>query len=204
MSAGYAYLLGVDVLAGRSVIGYADAEEETDQASPALRPFSVTSVPTALVGHTLKSEIPEVSDAAWTKFALAMKTASPSAISDTGAYGMFQLKPRRLADLGLMKNLVNVKGKWTGDWVEPLTEKVFLASPPAQYRAFGASMRRYVDGLRDRTIPRPEGGRPEGATLSGILAVLHRCGPSGLKTWNDVNDRFPDTVALYQKANGIF
>ena len=65
-------------------------------------------------------------------------------------------------------------------------------------------MRRYVDGLRDGSVAKPKGGWPVGMTLSGALAVLQRCGPSGLVTWNDAGKRFPATVTLYERANGIF
>ncbi len=187
---------------------------------PALRPFfvdddevpvPVESAPASapVPSRALKSEIPGVSDEAWTTFAKALKTASPSAVSASNAFGMFELKPRRLEDLGLVTNTTCTRSPtgrmvWVGEFVPPMTLKSFLGSPKLQYRAFAASMKNYVDRLRNGSIPRPDGGKPDGMTLSGALAILHRCGPSGLKTWNDESKRFEDTKALYENANGVF
>lgn len=197
--------------------------EAADQASvpavpdlgPALQPVAAPAdAPPVVVAparphRVLKSELDGVSDEAWTDFALALKTASIGAVSASNAYGMFEFKPRRLADLGLIRNVFKTRGPtkrmvWIGEWIAPMTEAKFLGSPTEQYKALASSMRDYVKRLRDGSIPKPDGGRPQGMTLSGALAVLHRCGPSGLKTWNDAAARFPETNALYQKANGIF
>jgi len=168
-----------------------------------------TVQPVARAHRVLKSELEGVSDEAWTDFALALKTAQIGAVSASNAYGMFELKPRRLADLGLIRNVFNTRGPtnrmvWVGEWVPPMTQKKFLSSPTEQYKAMAKSMNDYVARLRSGSIPRPDGGKPQGMSLSGALAILHRCGPSGLKTWNDEPNRFPETAALYQKANGIF
>lgn len=159
---------------------------------------------------TVPTELPGLaSDAAWTRFARAVQSASPGAVSPSNALGMFEMKPRRLADLGLMATSSQVRtpsGRmvWVGDFVAPMTKDKFLRDSGAQYRAFADSMRAYVAGMKDGSVPTPDGGRPKGMTLSGALAILHRCGPSGLKTWNDEEKRFSDTVALYERANGIF
>lgn len=157
----------------------------------------------------LPSEIPNVSDEAWTCFVFAMKTAQPGAISASNALGMFELKARRLADLGLVKDIKRARSPlgrlmWVGEFVPPLTQRDFLSKSAVQYRTFVDSMRLYIDGLCNGTIVKPEGGFPAGMTLSGALAVLHRGGPNGLKGWNDEDDRFEDTVALFERANGIF
>ena len=160
----------------------------------------------------LPSPISGVSNEAWTDFAIAMRTAQMGSVSASNALGGFEMKPRRLADLGLFKNIrcarSNVNGKdrmvWIGDPVPPLTLEVFLSDPKLQYAAFSKSMERYVKGLRDGSISKPEGGALTGTTLSGILAVLHRAGPNGLKRWNDEDDRFDETKDLFSKTNGIF
>jgi len=163
----------------------------------------------------VKSELPKVSDEAWTRFALAMKTAAVGAVSKSNALGMYELKPRRLADLDLVMNLSTMrtaptadcpKGRviWIGDFVPPLSAKMFLTDPNLQYVTFVKSMKNYVDGLRSGTIPKPEGGKPAGASLSGVLAILHRAGPKGLAKWNDESSRFEDTENLYTATNGIF
>ncbi len=183
--------------------------EVEDEERRALRPFEASDPPATSLGCVLPTEIRGVPDAAWTRFVLALKTAQPGAVSASNAYGMFEMKPRRLADLGLMKNLRKTRLPppvdrliWVGEFVPPLTQKKFLADLSAQYRALSDSVRKYVEGLRDGTIPRLQ-DPPGEMTLSGALAVLHRSGPRGLRTWEEA-ERFGDTVAVYERANGIF
>lgn len=229
---GHAYLDGVDALSilrplvseelvdedaatacdeVRQVADRAVAEVEAGAGNApvpsALKPFAAeeSAAPGATApSRLLASEISGVSDEAWTRFAMAMRTAAPSAVSASNALGMFEMKPRRLADLGLVTNVSCTRSPtgrmvWVGEFVRPLTSKAFLGSPKIQYAVFAASMRQYADSLRAAAD-----SWPDGATLSGLLAVLHRCGPGGLKNWGDADKRFPDTVALFEKANGIF
>lgn len=196
------YLHGIDVLVGAHVAPL-DAEMEVVAQNV------IAEIETPRLERVLASQIPGVPDEAWTEFALAMKTAAPGSISSSNAFGMFEMKPRRLADLGLMRNIVSARSSsgrmaWKGDWTPPLTEKKFLASAADQYEAFGASMRKYIEGLEDGSVPQPESGVPADVTLSGALAILHRCGPQGLVRWTDEGSRFPETIALVQVANGIF
>lgn len=216
-----AYLQGLAAIVGQRVsvpqqmrsLPNADGGRTVDGGGPPLAmeeplPAESVEVPAVPSSRYLESELDGVDDEAWTEFVLAMKTQEPSAVSASNEYGMFALKPRRLADLGLVKNLSNARsGKrmvWVGDWVPPLTEKLFLATPRLQYKAFAASMQRYATGIADGSITMPDGGRPEDMTLSGALAILHRAGPSGLKTWGDEAKRFPATIDLYAKVNGTF
>ena len=206
-----AYLHGIDVLAGL----HSETADETEVvAQTVLREIAAVSAPpypraTAL-GKTLPSQIPGVSDEAWTEFALGMKTTAQDAVSSSNAFGMFEMRPRRLEDLGLMRNVVPVNSRkkgamaWIGEWVPPLTEKRFLGSAIEQYDAFGRSMRSYLEGLDQGVVPQPDTGLPADMTVSGALAILHRCGPSGLVKWIDEETRLPNTVALYQAVNGIF
>lgn len=192
-----------------AVADRAVAEIEKGQA---LRPFDdggegegATSVSTSL----LASPIRGVSDKAWTRFVSCMRTAEPRAISASNALGAWEMKPRRLSDLGRMKELSSVRSPsgrmaWTGEWVPPLTTDAFLSDQKEQYRTFSESMTRYVAGLRDGSIKRPKDGVKRGTTLSGVLAILHRAGPQALAQWNIDERRFPDTVALFEKCNGIF
>jgi hypothetical protein len=190
------YLHGLDVLAGT----YVDEDEALAQHVIA-EMEAIDPIPQPKT-RALSSQIPGVPDEAWTEFSLTMKTASPKSISKSGSLGMFEMKPRRLADLGLMRN-VEKKKSWTGQWVPPLTESGFLSSAVEQYDAFGKSMRDYIAGLDSGAVPQPEDGLPRDMTLSGALAILHRCGPQGLLRWAD-GERFPETEALYKAANGIF
>lgn len=156
----------------------------------------------------LKSELPGVSDQAWTDFVYAMKTAPLGAISESGGLGMFEMKVRRLGDLGVMKDVGAKKlpsGKlvWVGEWIPPITQAAFLASPKMQYRAFSKSMQLYKKGIESGELL-PEGGDlPSGMTLSGALAALQRRGPLGVRRWQE-SAQFPSTEELYQRANGIF
>jgi hypothetical protein len=159
---------------------------------------------------TIPSALPGVSDDAWTQFVVAIRgDAGVGDVSDSNALGMFQLRPRRLADLGLIQNVSSTRAPngrmvWVGNFIAPMTAKKFLSDPVVQYKTFCASMQKYVAGMKDGSIPTPDGGRPADMSLSGALAVLHRCGPSGIKTWNDEENRFPETVDLYNRANGLF
>lgn len=197
-----AYIVGTDVLGAAAAADPADeAREVGDRTVAEAQAFD----------RVLESGLQGISDRAWTDFVYALKVAEPGAVSDSNEHGMFAMKPRRLADLGVMGNLRCTRAPtgpkrmvWVGDFVKPMTREKFLASPGAQYKALCDSMRAYVRGLSDGSVPNPAGGRPADMTLSGALAVLHKCGPSGLKSWNDEGDRFPATVALYDKTNGIF
>ena len=191
----------------------ADASKSEDSAA-GLTPFQLDDgdelAETDGGQGQLSSCLEEVSDEEWTVFVKALHTATPSAISATNAMGMFEMKPRRLADLGLMQNVKCVRvpsGRMAGvgEFAPPLSAKIFLSTPRLQYKALCASMCDYARRLATGSIERPDGGTPEDMTLSGVLAILHRCGPLGLKTWNDTTKpKFEATAALYDSANGVF
>lgn len=232
MSLRDAYLYGSDVLSdARAIVIEPDATAETvadlavqeveravaeaeAEERRALAPFEADDRQ-----RVLKSEIPNVSDEAWTRFVFAMKTALPGAVSASNAFGMFEATTRRLADLGLVQNIKRVRSPtgrlvWIGDFVPPLTQRGFLSNfridnedgtvTTIQYKAFVDSIKAYIEGLRTGSVPKPDGGFRVGDSMSGVLAVLHRSGPNGLKNWNDEDERFEDTVALFERANGIF
>jgi hypothetical protein len=90
-----------------------------------------------------------------------------------------------------------------GEFVLPMTRRKFLENAGVQYRVFAVSIGRYVDGLRTGAVPQPDEA-PEGMTLSGALAILHRVGPNGLVKWADESARFSDTNDLYLRTNGLF
>lgn len=185
------------------------AEAEAGELLPRVGASVLADAAVRPLPRVLKSELPNVSDQAWTRFVFAMKVAQPGAISASNALGMFELKARRLADLGLVRDIKRARSPlgrlmWVGEFTAPLTQREFLNRPELQYKAFVDSMRAYVNGLRDATVPRPNGGFPADMTLSGALAVLHRGGPGALRDWNNEDDRFEDTVALFDRTNGIF
>ena len=146
----------------------------------------------------IKSVLNGVSDETWTEFVHALSTQDLSTISDSNSYGCFEMRPRRLADLGLMVELKRTKkGKrevYEGVFTTPLTKQKFLSNPIVQYNAFASSIEKFDANLPDVL--------PKGLSRSGALAVLHRAGPSALKAWE--RNKMPSTVAFLQRANKIF
>ncbi len=213
------YLLGAYVLGG---LGAEEPTAEALQLRAASEieavlaqqmeapPSSNAPLPVEAHARVLQSELPGVPDEAWTAWVLAMKIAEPTTTADSGALGMWAMKPRRLADLGFMKNVraepqrKNGLLKWDGQWTAPLTKDAFLSSPSIQYRILTASTKLYADGIADGSIACPDEIGDEGVTLSGALALLQKFGPHGLERWTDVEDRKPQTIQLFKHANGLF
>lgn len=154
----------------------------------------------------IPSPLPLVSSTAWSTFVRRMAVASVGAVSDSNALGTFELLPRRLADLGLMRDLKRGRnGKrtvWTGEFVGPMTQDEFLNTLRLQYEAFVASMLDYFSKLCDGELDIGSAELSE-LTISGALAILHRAGPSGLKSWMSGN-RFSATEECYNATRGIF
>ncbi len=176
------------------VIGFAPAENEVEEitvtpvaaVTPALRPFRPD-------GRVLKSELPGVSNEAWTQFVFAMKIAQLGAVSASNGLGMFDVRYKRLAELGLVtdvgykRDAVTNRSVQVATWVPPLTREKFLASANAQYKVFVASMNDYFTALFNGKIDAP---KDPAMTVSGALAILHKGGRGALAKWSDVNERF--------------
>lgn len=165
-----------------------------------------------LVAKAPPPPIPGINAAAWTTFAKRLK--GPNAIR-YGAYGVFAMSVRRLADLGLVKDVKRVKDPktgrpvWTGTWVAPMSQARFMGSLQTQYKAFAKSMAEYATLYRKARAARPQvyakaaNGRP--LTLSGFLALAHRAGGRGaLAAVALPEKRFPQTWGFALRANGIF
>lgn len=157
----------------------------------------------------LLSEIDGVDDEQWTAFVRAMITAPLEAVSESNALGMFEMTPRRLSDFKLVDGLQRTKSRpnpetgrqrtiWVGRFVAPMTARAFLRSPRAQYQVFCQSMRDYAARLESGEIE-----ACDELSLSGTLAVLHRCGPRGAHVWAN-GERFSDTEELVERADGLF
>lgn len=150
----------------------------------------------------LASPLDGVDDGPWTQFVRGLTVASPGDVSPSNGVGMFCMMPRRLDDLGLVRRLSRSKadGKmvWVAEFLPPLTSELFLTIPEIQYAVFRASIGDY-----DGQMARGEIEREPELSRSGSLAVLHRCGPQGLKTWAS-GDRFPATQAVVDRVSGIF
>jgi hypothetical protein len=84
----------------------------------------------------------------------------------------------------------------TCSFILPWTQKRFLNEPIAQYLAFSKSISLYYRALMDGELQ-----RPEGVSMAGALAVLHRGGRGALKSWPEM---FEGTKALYERAQGVF
>jgi len=190
----------------REIIGYAPSTE-----SSALRPFRPD-------GRVLKSELPQVSNEQWTDFVFTMKSQQRNDVSPSNGLGMFDMRYKRLADLGLVTNVrykfdpiikrsVQI-ADWTGSLtrVDPVTHQQtqtartkdeFLLSAADQYDVFVRSMRAYA-----REIAVGKIRIPVGVSVSGALAILHRGGRAALDKWQE--QQFPETRDLFLRTNGVF
>lgn len=158
---------------------------------------------TANIGEKLKSELPNVSDEAWTYFVQSMISAPLHAVSKSNELGMFKFKPRRLADLGLVNNLTRIQAPsgrtvWAGTFLAPMTSRKFLKSPKAQYAVFVESMQDYINQINVGKIE-----KDQDMSIAGALAILHKAGPKGLETWKK-GEIFPETKRMYDSVAGVF
>lgn len=148
----------------------------------------------------LPSPLLSVSALAWERFAAALEVQPPRAISASGGFGAFDLRPRRLVELGYAQSAPPVrKGRrliQVCTFLAPWTEQRFLRSTLAQVRALGLSMKLYQEDLTAGTLQ-----RPANLSLAGALAILHRGGRGALAGWPML---FDDTRALYERAKGAF
>lgn len=154
-------------------------------------------------GARLDSALPNVDADRWTQFARCMMTQPLSAVSASNGLGLFDIRPRRLADLGVVVRLARKESPagrlvWVAAFVPPLTCSGFLNSPYAQYAVFCRSIRDFA-----KRIDSGEIAKEPDMSLSEALAVLHKCGPSGLKTWA-TSERFPETEKVVSRVAGVF
>jgi hypothetical protein len=226
------YLAGAYALAARREVVGDDEPEDARAARQIAREVDVavkqlTSAPNADGGRTvdgggtpgsfsppprparrlLPSPLEGVDDEAWTRWVSVMRVADAGTVSDTSKLGLFGFKMQRLADLGLVENVSPTNARktghmaWTGDWKEPLTQEAFLTNQKIQYMTLVNSTRLYAMALASGDIALPDDGE---LTLSGALALLHKCGPRGLEQWADESTRRPTTVKLLEATNGLF
>lgn len=141
-----------------------------------------------------KSVLDGVSDVEWDAFVRALSTHTIRNVSLAGGIGSFDLRPRRLGELGVMINMRRDKrGAWVGD-LAPKFEHLG-ANAGQQFEVFALSMKKYDIELASTA-------RPEGVSRSGRLAILH-CGGSGaLEKWPE--GAFKTTKAIFDRSNGIF
>lgn len=150
----------------------------------------------------LRSQLPGVSDDAWTRFVRALETQPLDAVTGSGSLGCYEMRPKSLVDLGLMANLrTSTSGALEGDFFLPLTQRRFLASPVAQFNALCDILERFDADIGRKGVL--------GLSRSGALAVLHRAGRGGLKHWGGKKRwgskvKHESTLALVTAVEGIF
>lgn len=147
------------------------------------------------------SPLAGVSDAAWCKLVMALEVQPLNAVSESGGLGAYDIRPRRLVELGYAQNLQSTRTEtgrqvYVCDFIAPWERNRFLADPIAQYAVLARSMLVYHGLARsgDLRVPSEVG-------LSGAFAILHVGGHGALRGWPDLFER---TRELYERARGLF
>ncbi len=122
----------------------------------------------------LTSPITGVADDAWRVFVAAMTVRPAVDALDSKGFGCFDLRPRRLAELGL---------------ANPTTFEEC-------YKAFAKSVATYADDIRDGRLT-----APDGVSRAGALAILQRGGRGALAAYPEL---FSDTREVYGRAKECF
>jgi hypothetical protein len=151
-----------------------------------------------------------VSFDAWMLFVRALLKFSGEGVTENFRYGKFEFTIRRLCDLGLMTNPrpMSKRGRliWDADWLDGWNLRKFLQSNRTQYNLFCRSMLEYSKeiGVQDSVGKSVDDTT---TTLSGVLAVAHRAGISGLFSWlsnPQTRKEFSHTTDFFQRANKLF
>lgn len=146
----------------------------------------------------------------WSKFVRLLAKGKEGTITKGARYGLFLFGVRRLADLGLVTNVKRgtYRGQtvWTGMWVPPYSEAIFLESSRLQYRAFIKSMMEYAKKyiVARKQYPTIFKIGTMQITMSGFLAFAHLVGFLGAINSLKSGNVKPDTLAFVKRANGLF
>lgn len=170
--------------------------------------------PEARFSSSLRSPLPGVALPAWQRFVAALELEQQpggalrprrmDAVSARAGFGSYDLRPRRLQELGYVTALKREGGAarhrrrhlYTCTFLPPWTAKRFLADPAAQLEALSRSMAGYLQDLEAGRLV-----RPAGCSLAGALAILHCGGRGALAKYPAL---FPHTRAVYERAQGAF
>jgi hypothetical protein len=149
----------------------------------------------------LPSPLDGVSDLNWASFVRALEVQPVKTVSESGGLGAYDMRPRRLVEIGYGCNLHTARtdaGRqvYECDFREPWSREKFLSDIMAQYRVLSHSMALYRKELASGVI-----AQPEGVSLAGALAILHVGGKGALRAWPDL---FENTRARYEAAQGAF
>lgn len=172
----------------------------------------ITTASASLVARfssAIRSPLAGVPLPAWQKFVAALEVQRMDAVSSRGGLGSYDLRPRRLEELGYVQDLRRQGGKARGGQPQvyvcrfrpPLTQERFLKDPTAQMEALARSMRLYEQELHTGALQ-----RPKGLSLAGVLAILHSGGRGALAQVADQGTAalFTHTRAVYERAQGAF
>lgn len=148
-----------------------------------------------------ESPLEGVSREAWAHFVSALEVQSVGAVSESGGLGCYDIRPRRLVELGYafgLQSKRNDKGRQIRvcEFVLPWTQARFLSEPVAQYVALSKSV-----GLYYRAVMSGELKKPDGLEMAGALVILHVGGRGALQAWPKL---FDHTRALYENARKAF
>lgn len=151
-------------------------------------------------GESLPLAILGIEPARWHQFQRDMEVSKVGVMTCSGGYGAFDIRPRRLVEMGYAKGLKRSKSGrreiWVCEFQPPWTARKFLASPLAQVAAFRASMRDYAS-----KISRSEITLPPGCSLAGALAILHVGGTGALAKFPDL---FTETKKRFERVKELF
>ena len=144
-----------------------------------------------------ESPLRGVNDAQWSRFVAVLEVQPIGAVSDSGGLGAYDIRPRRLVELGRATNLRYVQAP-SGRWIHvcDFDGERFLADPIAQYSVLSRSISLYYAALKGGELQ-----MPKDVSLSGALAILHRGGRGAFKAYPDL---FDNTRSLYEAAKEIF
>lgn len=150
---------------------------------------------------SIRSPLAGIADRPWTHFVVAMGTQPMDAISQSGGLGSFDIRPRRLVEIGFAHNLrlqrtPEERQVQVCDFIAPLNAERFLSDPVLQYQVLAISTSEYFKNILDGAVE-----KPRDMSLAGALAVLHRGGRGALRAWPEL---FSNTRALYLAAHGAF
>jgi len=163
------------------------------------------ALPSVAFDSAVQSPLRGVSSLAWDRFVEALmidddhgpnkgKPRRFNTRTHAGGLGCFGILPRRLVELRVLKEAFVSKGKAIAD---PNDKRViaFLSNPLLQRDVLIVSMRLYAAVIVKLTLPAD-------MSLSGALALHHKLGPKALVKWQAHQE--PATIALFQRANGLF
>ncbi len=150
---------------------------------------------------SLSSPLPNVSDASWAQFVRLLETQDVRAVSNSGGFGAYDMRPKRLAELRIVRlaglgRSRNNRQHYECEFIPPWNQDKFLSDPRLQYRVLVMSMAKYAEEMRSGLIQ-----KPEDLSLSGALAILHRGMIGALKGYPKL---FDDTRQLLSQAQGVF